>query len=65
MGLETTYTAKCAAALIDRARAGRLEEPVVLFWNTHSSVDLSALLPPPGAWRELPAPLQRFVRPTA
>ncbi len=37
--LETTYTAKAMAALLARRRSGRK-----LFWNTHNSRDLTALL---------------------
>lgn len=35
--LETTYTGKALAALIDDARAGRLEGQQVAFWNTYNS----------------------------
>jgi 1-aminocyclopropane-1-carboxylate deaminase/D-cysteine desulfhydrase-like pyridoxal-dependent ACC family enzyme len=44
--LETTYTAKAAASLLRRAREDRAEgePPVLLFWNTLSSVDMSAHL---------------------
>jgi 1-aminocyclopropane-1-carboxylate deaminase/D-cysteine desulfhydrase-like pyridoxal-dependent ACC family enzyme len=40
IGLETTYTAKALAALVQRARAGGADLPdgPVLFWNTFSSV---------------------------
>jgi len=37
--LETTYTAKCMAALRARALSGALPAGPVLFWNTHNSVD--------------------------
>ncbi|MCK6370384.1 MAG: pyridoxal-phosphate dependent enzyme [Gammaproteobacteria bacterium] len=52
--LETTYTGKAFAALIADARAGRLADKRVVFWNTYSSaprpadlaeVDVAALPP--------------------
>jgi len=39
--LEGTYTGKALAALLAHAREGRLHNKVVLFWNTHSSIDIS------------------------
>jgi 1-aminocyclopropane-1-carboxylate deaminase/D-cysteine desulfhydrase-like pyridoxal-dependent ACC family enzyme len=35
--LETTYTGKALAALVADARAGKLSDKTVLFWNTYSS----------------------------
>jgi 1-aminocyclopropane-1-carboxylate deaminase/D-cysteine desulfhydrase-like pyridoxal-dependent ACC family enzyme len=43
MTLETTYTGKTLAALLDAADSGALDGKRVLFINTMSSVDLSAL----------------------
>ena len=40
--LDTTYTAKCLAALQARARRAELGSAPVLLWNTHNSVELSA-----------------------
>jgi D-cysteine desulfhydrase len=40
--LETTYTAKCLAALLARARVGALPDGPILFWNTYNSVALRA-----------------------
>jgi D-cysteine desulfhydrase len=57
LSLETTYTGKCLAALLDEATALR-DEPVV-FWNTHSSVAL------PGGEADiakLPGPLAAVLR---
>jgi D-cysteine desulfhydrase len=42
--LETTYTGKALAGLLDLVRRERLHRRVVLFWNTVSSVDLCAAL---------------------
>ena len=39
--LEGTYSGKCMAALFADARAGRLTDKVVLFWNTHNSRNFS------------------------
>ncbi len=41
ISLEGTYTGKAMAALVDDARAGKLADQTVLFWNTHNSVDFS------------------------
>jgi 1-aminocyclopropane-1-carboxylate deaminase/D-cysteine desulfhydrase-like pyridoxal-dependent ACC family enzyme len=50
LGLETTYTAKCLAALMQHEH-GRSDggERNVLLWNTHASNDLAALVLPD--WR--------------
>ena len=37
--LETTYTAKCLAGMIDAVRLPEYRSGTVLFWNTYSSVD--------------------------
>ncbi|HEX2569202.1 MAG TPA: pyridoxal-phosphate dependent enzyme [Polyangia bacterium] len=44
--LETTYTGKTLAALLEDARAGRLTGQNVLFIDTFNSLDLAPLLPP-------------------
>jgi 1-aminocyclopropane-1-carboxylate deaminase/D-cysteine desulfhydrase-like pyridoxal-dependent ACC family enzyme len=43
LSLEPVYTGKTLAGLLDHARSGRLAGKRVLFLNTHSSADLSAL----------------------
>jgi D-cysteine desulfhydrase len=58
--LETTYTAKCLAALLDRARDPALRGRPLLFWNTFSAIEPAlpgGILPPPGS---LPVPFRRF-----
>ncbi len=60
LALETTYTGKALAALIDDARSGRLEGQQVAFWNTYNS------RPPPGGLANvdtiaLPAELSRYL----
>lgn len=44
LSLEPTYTGKCLAGLLADARSGRLDGKRVLFVNTYSGVDLSALV---------------------
>ena len=58
--LETTYTAKCMAALLDLASRPPYRGRPLLFWNTYSSVDLRATVGEPPDWHELPAAFHRF-----
>lgn len=60
IALETTYTAKCMAALLDLAARPPYRQQTVLFWNTYSSVDLEARLAPLPEWQALPEPFHRF-----
>jgi 1-aminocyclopropane-1-carboxylate deaminase/D-cysteine desulfhydrase-like pyridoxal-dependent ACC family enzyme len=56
--LETTYTGKAFAAMVDDARSGRLDPgDHVLFWDTYSS----APMPPEGADEALPPVLREYV----
>jgi D-cysteine desulfhydrase len=57
--LETTYTAKCMAELLERARGGSLAKGPVLFWNTFNAVDVAAAAPCPPSEVTLPP---RFAR---
>jgi len=57
--LETTYTAKCLAAVLDAVRGGTYPGRI-LFWNTYSSVDPAAHLGPLPDFHRLPPRLQRF-----
>jgi D-cysteine desulfhydrase len=62
VALETTYTAKCLAALMRHAAADPLRGRPLLFWNTFSSIEPAAAppsLPPPDV---LPPPFHRFFR---
>jgi D-cysteine desulfhydrase len=45
LALETTYSAKCFAALAARAKRRALPDEPVLFWNTFNAVDLVARAP--------------------
>jgi hypothetical protein len=60
IALETTYTAKSLAALLELGARPALRGKTLLFWNTFSSVDLSAAVPRLPEWRTLPAPFHRF-----
>jgi D-cysteine desulfhydrase len=44
--LDTTYSAKCLAEVLSRARAGSLPRAPVLFWLTLNSIDVAAAAPP-------------------
>jgi D-cysteine desulfhydrase len=59
--LDLTYSAKCFAELLARARAGALPRGPVLFWHTFNAVDPKAGAP--GSWRlrmRLPARVRRI-----
>ncbi|MFN2424857.1 MAG: 1-aminocyclopropane-1-carboxylate deaminase/D-cysteine desulfhydrase [Candidatus Binatia bacterium] len=62
LDLDITYTAKALACLLTDARASRLPQGPVLFWNTRNSSDLSDLAEgaSPG---ELPRRLRRYFEP--
>jgi hypothetical protein len=59
--LETTYTGKCLAALIERARSGAAARGPILLWNTFNAVDVEASAPAPLDPRALPRSLRRFL----
>ncbi len=58
--LDTTYTAKCLAALIDAVRAPPYRQARVLFWNTYNSVDVEKQIGPLPDYRALPEEFHRF-----
>ncbi len=60
IALETTYTAKCMAALLDLAVRPPYAGRTLLFWNTYSSVDLRAVVGVLPDWRGLPTSFHRF-----
>ncbi|HXQ23166.1 MAG TPA: pyridoxal-phosphate dependent enzyme [Candidatus Acidoferrales bacterium] len=60
MRLETTYTAKCLAGMIDALRTPEYRGGPVLFWNTYSSIDAAAHLGPLPDYRQLPRPFHQF-----
>ena len=57
--LEGTYTGKALAGALDYMRRNHLEDKVLLFWNTHSSVDLSHLVKDMD-YRQLPRALHSY-----
>ena len=58
--LETTYTAKTMAAMLDLAARPPYRDQPSLFWNTYSSIDPGAGLATLPDWRELPPAFHRF-----
>lgn len=62
VGLETTYTAKCAAAVLDYAQQSPYAGQPILFWNTYSSVDPADSLERLPDYTELPQAFHRFFR---
>jgi D-cysteine desulfhydrase len=58
--LETTYTAKCLAALMDSVRTGPYRTGPVLFWNTFNGVDVAVQLGPLPDYRQLPRAFHQF-----
>ena len=60
--LESTYSAKCLAALVALARREPFRGRPLLFWHTYSAVDPADVLPLP-PWQELPGPFHRFFAP--
>ena len=58
--LETTYTAKTVAAMLDLAARPPYRDQPLLFWNTYSSVDPATSLARMPDWRELPPAFHRF-----
>ncbi|HXC50133.1 MAG TPA: pyridoxal-phosphate dependent enzyme [Candidatus Limnocylindrales bacterium] len=59
LDLDITYTAKALACLIADARAGRIGDDPVLFWNTVSAAPADSL-PAGAAPEDLPRRLQRY-----
>lgn len=60
VALETTYTAKCVAALLHYARQPPYAGKPLLFWNTYSSVDPASGLAELPHYTALPQPFHRF-----
>ncbi|OFV89412.1 MAG: hypothetical protein A3J75_08430, partial [Acidobacteria bacterium RBG_16_68_9] len=58
--IETTYTAKCLAALLQLATEPPYRGNRLLFWNTYSSVDPGAGIGALPDFRRLPEPFHRF-----
>ena len=60
LALETTYTAKCLAELIERLRDGRARAPS-LFWNTFNAVDVRRAAPDARGREALPGSLRAWL----
>jgi D-cysteine desulfhydrase len=60
LALDSTYTAKCLAALIDDAAKAGLRGKTLLFWHTYSAVDPVAHLAGLPDPRQLPRAFRRF-----
>ena len=59
--IETTYTGKCLAALIERTQSRGAPRGPILFWNTFNAVDVEKNAPAPLDPRALPRSLRRFL----
>jgi len=59
--LETTYTGKSLAEILERRRRDALPRGPVLFWNTYNGVDVAARAPQPLDPRSLPPRFHRFL----
>ena len=57
--LETTYTAKAFACMIDYIKNGKVSGPV-LFWNTYNSVDLTHIVKEHHDFMRLPKSFHKF-----
>lgn len=58
--LDTTYTAKCLAAILAGIQGGGFGRGPLLFWNTYSAVDPAERLGPLPDYHKLPHPFHRF-----
>ncbi|HUT53120.1 MAG TPA: pyridoxal-phosphate dependent enzyme [bacterium] len=60
--LDTTYTAKTMAAMIQHLKAHGLKDQNVLFWHTYNTRDLSPFLSPDSCPEKMPAPFQGYFK---
>lgn len=63
INLECTYSAKVAAAIMDDAAAGKLQDKTVLFWNTYCGIDFSHLFKADD-YKKLPPAFHRYFEDT-
>ena len=59
--LDSTYTAKTFAAVLDYCHRHQMNRGPVLYWHTYNSVDLSTMIKKADL-RNLPDPLQVFIK---
>jgi len=57
--LDSTYTGKAFACLLDDAGKGYLRDKIVLFWNTYNSRDFSDVIATVG-YHRLPRGFHRY-----
>ncbi|NVM52556.1 MAG: pyridoxal-phosphate dependent enzyme [Candidatus Helarchaeota archaeon] len=62
--LDTTYTAKTFAALLDFIKKKQIKEEIVLFWNTYNSRDITRLLSPDITFQDLPQSFHKIFKNT-
>ncbi len=60
MTLDTTYTAKTMAAMMDYISSQGLEDKNILFWHTFNTLDLSPFLDEKATPRNLPPSFQKY-----
>jgi len=58
--LDSTYTAKCFAALLDSVQGAPYRDAPVLFWNTYNGIDIAARLAPLPDYHALPPAFHPF-----
>jgi hypothetical protein len=58
--LETTYTGKCMAALLQMSQREPYRDQNLLFWNTYSSIDPGVGLSKLPSFPALPSAFHRF-----
>lgn len=62
LALESTYTAKAAAALLALVRSGRLAQGPVLYWHTYNAIPPPLPEPSREDYRRLPAALRNLLQ---
>jgi D-cysteine desulfhydrase len=60
--LDTTYTGKTFAGLLDFIKRKELSDKIVLFWNTYNSRDIAGFLSPEVTYQDLPASFHKFFK---
>lgn len=60
--LDTTYTGKTFAALLDYIQENSLKNKKILFWNTYNSRPYDPFLEKGGTWQDLPQEFHKFYK---
>ncbi|MHA1271635.1 MAG: 1-aminocyclopropane-1-carboxylate deaminase/D-cysteine desulfhydrase [Candidatus Helarchaeota archaeon] len=58
--LDTTYTGKTFAGLLDYTEKFKLKDKTILFWNTYNSRPYTPFLKPDVDWKDLPKEFHQF-----